>query len=109
MSLRSPALVAHSLALASFGIWLVYCMARRMTYEERYAVTRTLALHPGRARERFIEERLLDFALIRDQQRQEIVDRLDSRNVWSVATGLFVGCVTIAFAFCCGQFLRLSR
>ena len=70
-----------------------------MTYEGRYAVARALALLQQTPLELAQHERLLDFTLTSDQWRREIIDRLDSRNVWSVATGLFVGCVTVAFAF----------
>ena len=45
------------------------------------------------------DERLLAFIPINDQWRHEIVDRLNRRNGWSVATGSSVAWVVVAFTF----------
>jgi len=43
--------------------------------------------------------RLLDFAPINDKWKQEIVERLDRKNSWSLATASSVAWVVAAFIF----------
>ena len=93
----SPALAAYSLVLTSLNVRSVYHRARRTTHSSKYTVAKALASLQQTPLELTQDEHLLGFISITDQWRREIVDRLDSRNVWSIATGLFVGWVAIAF------------
>ena len=99
MTVGSPALAAYSLALTSLNTRLVYRRARRTAHRSSYAVAEALVSLQQIPLELTRDERLLVFVSVAGQWRRETVDRLNSRNIWSVSTGLFVGLIAIAFIF----------
>lgn len=99
ITIGSPALAAYSLVLTSLNTRLVYRRARRTAHRSSYVVAKALISLQQIPLELTRDERLLAFVSITDQWRREAVGRLTSRNVWSVATGLFVGFIVIAFVF----------
>jgi len=99
MSVGSPALAAYSLVLTSLNIRSVYRRAEKIRHESKYAVARTLVSLQQTPLELTRDERLLVFIPVNDQWRREVVDRLNSRKVQSVAINSFVGSVVMAFVF----------
>ena len=95
----SPALAAYSLVLTSLNARLIYRRAQRIKHDSRNAVARALISLQQTPLKLTKDERLLAFIPINDQWRNEIVDRLNRRNAWSVATGSSVAWVVIAFTF----------
>jgi len=99
VSVGSPALAAYSLVLTSLNARLVYRRAQRITHESKNAVARALIALQQTPLELTKDDRLLAFIPTNDQWRHEIVDRLNRRNAWSVATGSSVAWVVVAFTF----------
>jgi hypothetical protein len=95
----SPALAAYSLVLTALNARLVYHGAQRIKHESKNAVARALISLQQTPLELTKDERLLAFIPINDQWRREIVDRLNRRNAWSIATGSSAAWVVIAFVF----------
>ena len=95
----SPALAAYSLILTSLNARLIYRRAQRIKHDSKNDVARALISLQQTPLELTKDERLLAFIPINDQWRNEIVDRLNRRNGWSVATGSSVAWVVIAFTF----------
>jgi len=93
----SPALAAYSILLTSLNARLVYLRAQHTKHENRTAVARVLITFQQTPLELTKDERLLAFIPINDQWRREIVDRLNRRNAWSIATGSPVLWVVVAF------------
>jgi len=99
LSVGSPALAAYSLILTSLNARLIYRRTQRIKHDGKNAVARALISLQQTPLELTKDERLLAFIPINDQWRHEIVDRLNRRNAWSVATGSSVAWVFIAFTF----------
>jgi hypothetical protein len=95
----SPALAAYSLVLTALNARLVYRRAQHIKHESKNAVARALISIQQTPLELTRDEHLLALIPINDQWRREIVDRLNRRNSWSVATGSSVAWVVIAFIF----------
>ena len=99
MSLGSPSLAAYSLVLTSLNARSVYRRAQSIRHESKTTVARALVSLQQIPLELTKDERLLAFIPINDQWRREIVDRLNRRNAWSIATGSSVAWVVVAFTF----------
>ena len=99
MSVGSPALAAYSLVLTAQNARLVYRRAQRIEDGSKDTVARALISLQQVPLELTKDKRLLAFIPINDQWRQEIVERLNRRNAWSLATGSSVAWVIIAFIF----------
>ena len=99
MSLGSPALAAYSLVITSLNARLVYCRAKSIKHESKGDVARALISLQQTPLELTKDERLLAFIPINDRWRQEIADRLNRRNAWSLAAGSSVAWVLVAFVF----------
>ena len=99
MSVGSPALAAYSLMLTSINARLVYRRAKHIDHENKTSVARALIALQQTPLELTKDQRLLAHIPINGQWRQEILERLNRRNSWSLATGSSVAWVVIAFAF----------
>ena len=99
MSVGSPALAAYSLVLTSLNARLVYARAKRCKHESRVEVAGALISLQQIPLELTEDERLLAFIPENDHWRNEIADRLNRRNAWSVAAATSVAWVVIAFLF----------
>jgi len=99
MSLGSPALAAYSLVITSLNARLVYCRVKSIKHESKRDVARALISLQQTPLELTKDERLLAFIPINDRWRQEIADRLNRRNAWSLAAGSSVAWVVTAFVF----------
>ena len=99
LSVGSPALTAYSLALTSLNAQSVYQRVQRINHRGKNGVARALISLQQTPLELTRNGRLLAFIWTSDSWRQEIVDRLNRRNAWSVATGSSVAWVVIAFLF----------
>ena len=97
MSLGSPALAAYSLVLTALNTRLVYRRTQGIKHKSKNDVARALISLQQIPLELTQDERLLAFIPINDQWIREIVDRLNRRNVWSIATGSSIAWVVIAF------------
>jgi hypothetical protein len=78
---------------------LVYRRAQRIKHESKNDVARALISLQQTPLELTQDERLLAFISTNDQWIREIVDRLNRRNAWSIATGSSIAWVIIAFVF----------
>lgn len=99
MSVGSPALAAYSLMVTSINVRLVYRRAQQTKHESSHLIARALISLQQIPLELTQDERLLAFIAVKNQWRREMVDRLNTRNVFSIAAGLFIGWVTITFVF----------
>jgi len=99
MSVGSPALVAYSLVLTALNARLVYRRAQQADHESKNDVTRALISLQQTPLELTKDDRLLAFIPINDQWKQEIVERLNRRYSWTVATGTAIAWVVVAFVF----------
>jgi len=99
MSVGSPALAAYSLVLTALNARLVYRRVQHIRDGSRNTVARALVSLQQVPLELTKDARLLAFISVGDQWRQEIVDRLNQRNAWSIDTGSSVAWVIIAFVF----------
>ena len=101
MTVGSPALAAYSLVLTSLNTRWVYRRARQTAHRSSYVVAKALISLQQVPLELTRDKGLLVFVSVTDQWRREAVGsgRPTLRNVWSVATGLFVVFIAIAFAF----------
>jgi len=99
MSVGSPALAAYSLILTALNARLVYRRAQRIEHESKNDVTRALISLQQTPLELTKDDRLLAFIPINDQWRLEIVERLNRRYAWTVATGTTIAWVIVAFVF----------
>jgi len=99
MSLGSPALAAYSLVITSLNARLVYHRAKSIKHGGKGDVARALISLQQTPLELTKDERLLAFIPINDRWSQEIADRLNRRNAWSLAAGSSVAWVVIAFVF----------
>ena len=99
MSLGSPALAAYSLILTSLSARLVYHRAKSIKHKSKGDVARALISLQQTPLELTKDERLLAFIPVNDRWRQEIAERLNRRNAWSLATGSSVAWVVISFVF----------
>ena len=95
----SPALAAYSLVLTSLNARLIHRRAQRIEHESKNDVARALISLQQSPLELTKDERLLAFIPSSDKWRDEIVERLNRRNGWSIATGSSVAWVVIAFTF----------
>jgi hypothetical protein len=99
MSVGSPALASYSLVLTSLNSRSVYGRAKRCKHESRLNVARALISLQQTPLELTTNKRLLRFIPVNDHWRNEIADRLNRRNAWSVAAATSVAWVVIAFLF----------
>ena len=100
LSVGSPALSAYSLVLTSLNARLVYRRVKRVDHgRNRNALARALISLQQTPLELTKNPKLLKFIPINDHWSQEIHDRLNRRNAWSVATASSVAWVVIAFLF----------
>ena len=99
MSVGSPALAAYSLMLTSINARLVHRRAKRIDHENKTSVARALIALQQTPLELTKDQRLLAHIPVNDHWRQEILERLNRRNSWSLATGSSVAWVVIAFLF----------
>ena len=99
MSVGSPALAAYSLMVTSFNARIVYDKANRIEHRDKADVARMLVALQQIALELTTDPRLLESILVDSKWRREILERLNKRNAWSLATGFSVAWVVIAFAF----------
>ena len=99
MCMGSPALVAYSLVLTALNARLVYRRAQRIKHESRNYVARALISLQQIPLELTQDERLLSFIPTNGQWNEEIIDRLNRRYAWSIATGSSVAWVVLAFGF----------
>ena len=99
MTVGSPALAAYSLVLTSLSARLVYHRAKTINHESKRDVTTVLVSVQQTPLELTKDERLLGPIPKNDRWRQEITDRLNWRNSWSLATGSSIAWVVIAFVF----------
>ena len=99
MSVGSPALAAYSLMVTSFNARMVYNKANRIAHEEKSDVAKALVALQQTALELTTDPRLLESIPVDSRWRQEILERLNKRNAWSLTTGFSVAWVVIAFAF----------
>jgi len=99
MSVGSPALVAYSLVLTALNARSVYRRAQQTDHESKNDVTRALISLQQTPLELTKNDRLLAFIPINDQWRREIVERLNRRYSWTVATGTAIAWVIVAFVF----------
>ena len=99
LSVGSPALAAYSLVLTSLNARSVYRRAKRCKHNSKADVANVLISLQQTPLELTTDERLLDFIPINHHWRNEIADRLNRRNAWSVAAGTSVAWVVIAFLF----------
>ena len=99
MSVGSPALAAYSLALTSLNARSVYRRAKKCNHEGRTDVAKALITLQQIPLELTKDGRLLALLPVNHHWRQEIADRLNRRNAWSVAAGISVAWVVIAFLF----------
>ena len=99
MSVGSPALAAYSLVLTSLNARSVYRRAKKCNHESRSDVAKALITLQQIPLELTKDGRLLAFLPVNHHWRQEIADRLNRRNAWSVAAGTSVAWVVVAFLF----------
>jgi hypothetical protein len=92
-------LAAYSLVLTALNARLVYRGAQRIKHKSKNSVARALISLQQTPLELTQDGRLLAFVSISDQWIREIVDRLNRRNAWSIATGSSIAWVIIAFIF----------
>jgi len=97
MTTGSPALAAYSLALTSLTVRSVYRNARNIKHESREDVTEVLISVQQTPLELTKDERLLASIPRNDRWRRDILDRLNRKSGWSLATGSSVAWVVIAF------------
>jgi len=100
MSVGSPALAAYSLVLTALNNRLVYRRAQRIDDRgTKDTVARALISLQQVPLELATNHRLLDFAPINDKWKQEIAERLNRKNSWSLTTASSVAWVVVAFIF----------
>jgi len=99
MTIGSPALAAYSLVLTSLNARLVYHRAKTINHESKRDVTTVLVSVQQTPLELTKDERLLGPIPRNNRWRQEITDRLNRKNGWSLATGSSIAWVVIAFVF----------
>ena len=99
MSVGSPALAAYSLMVTAFNVRMVYNKANRIAHEEKSDVAKALVALQQTAIELTTDTRLLESIPVDSKWRHEIIERLDKRNAWSLATVFSVAWAVIAFAF----------
>ena len=85
--------------ITSFNARMVYKRAGRIEHEEKADVAKALVALQQTAIELTTDPRLLESIPVDSRWRQEILERLNKRNAWSLATGFSVAWVVIAFAF----------
>ena len=99
MNVGSPALGTYSLVLTALNARLAYHRTRRMEHPHRNRVARALIALQQIPLELTKDERLLACIPTDGQWNQEIVERLNRRYAWSLATGSSVAWVLLAFGF----------
>ncbi|KAF9783796.1 hypothetical protein BJ322DRAFT_1007586 [Thelephora terrestris] len=99
MSVGSPALAAYSLILTSLNARLVYRRAKKCTHESAGDVANALISLQQIPLKLTDEPRLLKYIPINHHWREEIADRLNRRNAWSVAAAASIFWVVIAYLF----------
>jgi len=109
MSVGSPALAAYSLVLTTVNARLVYRRAQRIDDGGENAVARALIYLQQVPLKLTKEAHITALMSTSDQWRQEILDRLNRRDTWSVPTGWFIAWVAIVFVFTLvGSFVSLG-
>ena len=99
MTVGSPALAAYSLMITSFNVRMVYKRADRTKPEEKVEVAKALVAIQQTALQITTDQDLLKSIRTDNNWRDEILERLDKRNGWSLTTGFSIAWVVIAFSF----------
>ena len=99
MSVGSPALAAYSLVITARNVRMVKQRASSSKHKERKEVARALIALQQQSYKLTEDEKLLYSIPNDDRWRKQILERLDKKNAWSLATASIVTWVIIAFFF----------
>ena len=90
-------MAAYSLVITSLNVRTVYRRSNDVTHEEKADVARALIVLQQVPLELTSDSRLLRYILVDSRWRHEILERLNTRNAWSLTTGFSFASATIAF------------
>ena len=109
MSLGSPALAAYSLVITARNVGMVNKKASTTKHKSSMDVAKVLIALQQQSHELTDNPLLLPSISVRDNWIKEILERLDKKNAWSLATASTVTWVVIAFVFTfIGSFISIG-
>ena len=99
MSVGSPALAAYSLMVTAFNTRMVYKKANQIPRKGKLDVAKALIALQQTAIKLTADTYFLKLILDDGKWGDEIIERLNKRNAWSLTTGFSVAWAVIAFVF----------